>query len=109
MESEKNFLANCIKMGKLKKVTLPWHKYLWNRKLILFEMGIGYNLIGIMGENSGLDGLCKYEWENDPKMAQENGYEKLEDFIEEVNLGNDGFGFSEDEIELEIKDEKEKS
>ncbi|APM41373.1 hypothetical protein [Clostridium kluyveri] len=102
MESEKNFLVNCIKMGKLKKVTEPWHGYLKDKKLIVFKIGTGYNLISIDGEKGekNLEGLCKYAWENDPETTQESGYDCVEDFIEEVNLGNDGFGFNEDEIEI---------
>ena len=93
--------ASCIKFGKLKKVKYPWHKYLEGRKLMLFTWSDStYNLIGIYGENNGLDGLCEYVWKNDAKAAKEDGYKSLEEFKEDVYLGNNGFGFDKDEIEL---------
>lgn len=96
-----NQLKECIKVGKLKEIKRPWHKYLEGKTLILFELGGAYNLLAIKGEEQfGLKGLCKYSWENDIEAVNEEGYEKLEDFIEEVNFGNDGFGFDKDEIEL---------
>lgn len=100
----KDDFASYIKIGKLKKITLPWHEYLKDKKLIVFKFGTGYNLIGIIGENKGLDGLCNYTWENDPETVKESGYDytkdSVEDFMEEVYLGNDGFGFNKDEIEI---------
>lgn len=91
-------LGNCIKLGKLKKATLPWHECLKDKKLVLFEMSEGYNLLSIAGEE-GIKGLCKWCYENNRKDFDEMGYESLDDWIEECELGNDGFGFEKNEIE----------
>jgi len=91
-------LGNCIKLGKLKKVTLPWHEYLKEKRLLLFKLGEGYNLLSIVGEK-GIRGLCKWCYENNRKDFDDMGYESLDDWIEECELGNDGFGFGKDEIE----------
>lgn len=102
MKSEVDDFASCVKIGRLKKVIMPWHQHLKDKNLILFEFGTGYNLIGIIGENNGLDELCNYTWENDPETVKESGYDytkdSVEDFMEEVKMGNDGFGFDKDEI-----------
>lgn len=92
-------LNDFISTGKLKEVKMPWQRYLEGKTLILFEFEDRYNLLAIKGEK-GLDGLCKYAWEYDSETAEESGYESLENFIEDVNLGNDGFGFKKNEIEL---------
>lgn len=94
-----NLFNKSIKTGKLKEVKATWQKYLEGKTLILFEFGGDYNLLAIKGEK-GLKGLCEYEWQNDVKSLQEEGYESLREYTEEVNLGNDGFGFDKDEIEL---------
>lgn len=113
---EKLELTEFISAGKLKEVKVPWQRYLKEKTLILFEFGGGYNLLAIKGED-GLKDLCKYAWEYDPETVEESGYESLENFIEDVNLGNDGFGFKKNEIELcdietlkkEWEDEKERN
>lgn len=91
-------LGNCLKLGKLKEVALPWHEYLKEKKLLLFKLGEGYSLLSIVGEK-GLRGLCKWYYENDKKGFDEMGYESLNDWIEECELGNDGFGLDKGEIE----------
>ena len=90
-------LTEFISAGKLKATKRPWHKYLEGKILILFEFGGAYNLLAIKDEKS-LKGLCKYAWEHDEENSKE--YDCLDDFIGEVELGNDGFGFDKDEIEL---------
>lgn len=93
-------LKECFKRGKLKEATKPWQKYLINKTLLLMQFKNGsYDLILIEGEVD-LDSLCRYVWENDKLAKEEAGYESLEAFIEECELGNDGFGFDEDEIEI---------
>lgn len=93
-------LKKSFKLGKLKKASKPWQKYLINKTLMLMQFNNGsYDLILIEGE-SGLDGLCKYAWENDADSRKKTGYESLEAFIEECNLANDGFGFEKEDIEI---------
>ena len=95
--------ASCIKAGKLKEAKEPWHKYLKGKTLLLFDLFGRYSLTGILYgkyKSEKLESLCKYVWENCKEEMEEEGYEKVEDFIEEVNLGNDGFAFDKDEIEL---------
>jgi len=88
-----------IKKAKLKKATKSWQGYLKDKILIVGELFNGYNLIGILGEKD-FSGLCKYAYENDKAVFDELGYETLNAWIEECELGNDGFGFSKDGIEI---------
>lgn len=72
----------------------------------MFKIGEMYSLLSIVGEK-GLKGLYKWCYENCRKDFDEMGYESLDDWIEECELGNDGFGFDKDEIELiDIKEFK---
>lgn len=100
-------IASGIKKAKLKKAFNPWHEYLKDKILIVGKMFDDYNLIGIVGEKKGIKNLCNYCYENDKKAFEQSGYDNLMNWIEECELGNDGFGFSKDE--LEILDESIKS
>lgn len=97
--SEDDFKDSILK-GRVKQNGLPWQKYLEGKELLLFKTGEGYNLISIKEEVNGIENLCKYIYENERDSYYECGYESLDDFIEECKLGNDGFGFDKDEIEL---------
>ena len=90
-----------ISKGKLKKVdnNRPWHEYLKDKILILGEIFNQYRLLAIEGEKN-LEGLCRYAWATEPDSEHE--YETLEDFIEDVELGNMGYGFDIEEIQ-EVK------
>ena len=85
-------------IGKLIDAKLPFHNYLKDKELILGKVFEQWTLLGIYNDEGGFKKLCKWVWENDKPSCE--GYEKLEDFIKEVNLGNDGFGFDLDEIEI---------
>lgn len=87
-----------IAKGKLKQVNSerPWQKYLIGKVMILCtNIGGGWEIAGIEGESDS-NGLCRYAWETEP----EHEYESLEDFQEEVAMGNDGFGLDLDEVEI---------
>lgn len=93
-------LRNGIKKAKLKKVTQPWHKYLDGKTLVVEWLCEQFQLLNVIGEKDWIENLCKYVCENDKKLFNELGYESLNAYIEECKLGNDGFGFSKDEIEI---------
>ena len=82
--------------GKLVNYDKPYKEYLRNKILLLGNIFGQYELLAISGED-GLKGLCEYVWNNDEAARGE--YETLEGFTEEVELGNDGFGFDYEEIE----------
>lgn len=82
-------------VGKLKEVKEDWHEYLKDRELVLFNLFGQWSLMSIKNEN-GLGGLCEMIWENE----KEHDYCSLEGWKEDVELGNAGFGFDYDEIEI---------
>lgn len=82
--------------AKITEVKRPFHNFLIAKTLLLGEILGTYNLLGIKGYS--LSDLCKWVWENDRDIVEE--YETLEEYIEEVNFGNDGFGFEKEEIEI---------
>lgn len=95
-----------IYFAKLKKVTQPWHECLKGKELFVGEIDGSYNLLAVSGDRNWVENLCKYVYKNDKKMYEELGYESLESYIENCMLGNDGFGFDKDEIEI-IEEVKE--
>lgn len=91
-----------ISKAKIKEPKNKWHEYLTGKQLIVGELGGSYNLLGFDGTEEEYKELCKIAWENEPE--EEHQYDTLESFTAEVLEGNDGFGFTADEIELiEIK------
>lgn len=88
--------------GKLKQVTKPWQKYLEGKVLLLFKFNEeAFNLILAHDEEGNtIENLCKYIFENDRETYDKLGYESLNAWMEECKLGNDGFGFTKDEIEI---------
>lgn len=93
-------LKDSIKKAKLKEATQPWQKYLMEKTLIVGWLCEQYTLLGIKDEKDWIKNLCQYIYDNDRKTYNEIGYKSLDIWIEECELGNDGFGFSEDEIEI---------
>lgn len=103
MEELKSIAPLVVKKGKLKNIIKPWHKYLEDKIMLLISMFGIWNLIVIEGEED-LNGLCEYAWNNDPEAKAE--YDTLKGWQEEVENGNDGFGFDYDEIEIINSGEK---
>lgn len=93
-------LSNDIKKAKLKKVTQTWQKYLESKTLVVGWLCKQFQLLGIIGEKDWIENICKYVYKNDRKAYDEIGYKSLDAWIEEVKLGNDGFGFDKDELEI---------
>lgn len=93
-------LLDGIKKAKLKKFTYPWQQYFKNKTLIVGELFGDYTLLGIVDDKDCFKILCKYVYENDRETFNELGYDSLEAWIEEVELGNEGFGFKKDELEI---------
>lgn len=90
-----------ISKGRLKQVNpkRPWHKYLEGKTLLIAKHPFVVNhwdLLKIFGEED-LSDLCRYAWE----VESEHKYDCVEDFIEDVKDGNNGFGFDTDEIILD--------
>lgn len=82
--------------GKLKQAKEGWQKYLEGKTLVLCTSISGrWALCAIEGEEN-LDGMCKFVW----GIELEHDYETLEDMQEDVSLGNYGFAFETDEIEV---------
>jgi len=91
-----------IVKGKLKLSALPnseqfWHNYLIGKTFTLCSsLAEGcWNLIGIDGEEK-CSNFLKWVWNHEPK----HDYESFEDMTEEMDFGNDGFGFETEEIEV---------
>ncbi|WP_024833812.1 hypothetical protein [Ruminiclostridium josui] len=74
-----------------------WQNYLIGKTLTLCSsvMEGCWNLVGIDGEEKCKDFL-KWVWDHE----KEHDYESFEDMQEEMDCGNDGFGFEPDEIEV---------
>lgn len=85
-----------VMKGKIKKPSNSWEEYLNGKTLILCTGLVEtLNLLGIEGEEE-LDDLCEHVW----NAHEEQGHYTLEDFKEAVKLGNDGFGFDKNNIEI---------
>lgn len=93
-------LSNDIKKAKLKKVTKPWQEYLKDKILIVGWLCKEFQLLGIIGEKDWIKNMCEYIYKNDKETYNEIGYKSLDAWIEECELGNDGFGFDKDELEI---------
>lgn len=89
-----------ILKAKLKKATAGWHMYLEGKTLIVGEIDGSYNLLSIFGEKNGISNLYEFVYDNCKDLYKELGYKSLKDYIAECKIGNDGFGFDKDEIEL---------
>ncbi len=79
--------------AKLIKQTKAWHKHLENNVLLVGKLFDSYKLINFNGD---FNTLCKTEWKNE----LEHQYDTLSIFQQEVALGNDGFWFEPDELEI---------
>lgn len=88
-----------IVKGKLKQVDpeREWHNWLLEKVLVLGSaFGGGWMLYGIEGEAEMLE-FYKYAWVTEPEPKE---YGSLEDMIEDIEMGNYGFGFDFNEIEV---------
>lgn len=82
--------------ARLKAATEEWQQYLVGKELLLYTTIRSYwALVGIEGEEDLTD-FCKSVWEKE----EEHEYESLNGFIADVNMGNCGFDFSVEEIEI---------
>ncbi|OZV10770.1 hypothetical protein CIW83_18295 [Tissierella sp. P1] len=86
-----------IVKGKLKKATHEWQEYLLNKELLLCT-GLENTLNLLAIDEKDLNEYCNYLWDKNYFVREE--YERLEWLIEDIELGNYGFGFDVDEIEI---------
>lgn len=77
----------------IKKQTKPWHKYLENKILLVSIVYGVYKLISFSGD---FNKLCEFAW----KDEVERRHDSLEDFQQQVALGNYSFYFDLKEIEI---------
>lgn len=87
-----------ISKAKIKTSKNKWQEYLADKVLIVGEIGGHYSFLGFEGQEEDYKELCRIAWYSLPK--EERPYEHLGNFIDEVLLGNDGFGFDAEEIEI---------
>ena len=67
-------------------------------KLVLLKSG--ETLISDIKELVSEEKICGYIYENDKESFEELEYDSLESWTEECELGNEGFGFNKDELEI---------
>lgn len=88
-----------IVKGRLKQADpeREWQNYLVGKELILGTgFGDTWTLYGITGE-PGMEDFMKYAWETEPEPRE---YGSLEDMIDDIEMGNYGFSFELDKIEV---------
>lgn len=86
-----------IMKGKLKKATHEWQEYLLEKELLLCT-GLGNTLNLLAIDEKDLNEYCNYLWDNNHFVREDYG--SLEVLLEDIELGNYGFGFDVDEIEV---------
>jgi hypothetical protein len=97
VDKERDIKMFKIMKGKLKKATHEWQEYLLEKELLLCT-GLGNTLNLLAIDERGLDEFCELLWYKN--MFVKEDYGSLKDLIEDIKLGNYGFGFCIDEIEV---------
>lgn len=83
--------------GKLKKAEHEWQEYLLGKELLLCT-GLNNTVKLLAIEEMEIIFFCKYLWDNNHFVRED--YVSLKELVEDVGLGNYGFGFDIDEIEI---------